>query len=156
LTGYYLDALAGLYLKSNDLAAAEKFARQALAVYAQGLPERHLYVASTRQLLGEILVRRGDLAAAETELRAAIEINTALAGAGSWRTARSQSTLGWELILRGNAAAGEPMLVAARNRLIATVGPSHAATEWASARLAEYLKTRHRDAEAAQVLASPH
>jgi serine/threonine protein kinase/tetratricopeptide (TPR) repeat protein len=156
LTGYYLDALAGLYLKSNDLSAAEKFARQALAVYAQGLPERHLYVASTRQLLGEILVRRGNLAAAETELRAAIEINTALAGAASWRTARSQSTLGWELILRGNAAEGEPMLVAARNQLIATVGASHAATQWASARLADYLRSRHRDAEAAQVLAGPH
>jgi serine/threonine protein kinase/lipopolysaccharide biosynthesis regulator YciM len=156
LTGYYLDALAGLYLKSNDLSAAEKFARQALAVYAQGLPERHLYVASTRQLLGEILVRRGNLAAAETELRAAIEINTALAGAASWRTARSQSTLGWELILRGNAAEGEPMLVAARNQLIATVGASHAATQWASARLSDYLRSRHRDAEAAQVLAGPH
>ncbi|MGA2189045.1 MAG: serine/threonine-protein kinase [Steroidobacteraceae bacterium] len=155
LTGYYLDALAGLYLKANDLAVAEKFARQALAVYAQGLPARHLYVASTRQLLGEILLGRGDLAGAETELRAALEINTALAGADSWRAARSQATLGWDLILRGNIADGEPMLVAARNRLIATVGPTHAATAWASNRLADYLKAHHRDAEAAQVLASP-
>ena len=156
LTGYYLDSLAGLYLKANDLAAAEKFARQALAVYAQGLPARHLYVASTRQLLGEILVQRGELAAAETELRAAMDINTALAGTDSWRTARTQSTLGWVLILRGKAAEGEPMLVAARSRLIATVGAAHAATQWASARLADYLRTHHRDAEAAQVLASPH
>src|SRR5450755_130421 len=156
LTGYYLDALAGLYLKANDLATAEKFARQALAVYAQGLPARHLYVASTRQLLGEILLQQGELAAAETELRASIDINTALAGADSWRTARAQSTLGWDLILRGKAAEGQPMLVAARNRLIATVGASHAATQWASARLADYLRAHHRDAEAAQVLAGPH
>jgi serine/threonine protein kinase/Tfp pilus assembly protein PilF len=155
LSGYYLDALAGLYLKANDVAAAEKFARQALAVYAQSLPARHLYVASTRQLLGEILLGRGDLAGAETELRAALEINTALAGADSWRAARSQATLGWDLILRGNIADGEPMLVAARNRLIATVGATHAATAWASHRLADYLKAHHRDAEAAQVLASP-
>jgi serine/threonine protein kinase/tetratricopeptide (TPR) repeat protein len=156
LTGYYLDALAGLYLKANDLAAAEKIAHQALAVYAQGLPARHLYVASTRQLLGEILMQRGELAAAETELRAAIDINAALAGTDSWRTARAQSTLGWVLILRGKAAEGEPMLVAARNRLIATVGAAHAAAQWASARLADYLRAHHRDAEAAQVLASPH
>jgi len=100
--------------------------------------------------------QRGELAAAETELRAAIDINTALAGTDSWRTARAQSTLGWVLILRGRAAEGEPMLVAARNRLIATVGAAHAATQWASARLADYLRTHHRDAEAAQVLASPH
>ena len=155
LTGYYLDALAGLYLKAGDYPAAEKYARQALSVYAQGLPARHLYVASTRQLLGEILIQRGDLAGAEIELRAAIELNGALAGADSWRTARSQSTLAWDLILRDRAAEGEPMLVAARNRLLATVGASHAATRWATARLAQYLRERHRDSEAAQVLAGP-
>jgi len=144
LTGYYLDALAGLYLKAGDLAAAEKFARQALVVYAQGLPARHLYVASTRQLLGEIMVKRGELAAAETELRAAIEINTALAGADSWRTARAESTLGWDLILRGKVVEGESMLIAARNRLLATVGASHAATRWASDRLADYQAAHSR------------
>jgi serine/threonine protein kinase/tetratricopeptide (TPR) repeat protein len=156
LTGYYLDSLANLYFKSNDLPAAEKTAHQALDVYARGLPARHLYVASTRELLGEILIRRGELAAAETQIRAAIDINAALTGADSWRTARSQATLGWDLILRDRAQEGEPMLIAARNRLIATVGSAHAATQWASARLAEYLRSRHRDAEAAQVLAMPH
>jgi serine/threonine protein kinase/tetratricopeptide (TPR) repeat protein len=155
MTGYYLDALAGLYFKAKDLPSAEKFARQALAVYALGLPPRHLYVASTRQLLGEILLQKGNAAAAETELRTAIEINSALAGADSWRTARSQSTLGWDLILGGKAAEGEPLLIAARKRLLETVGASNAATQWASARLAEYLRAHHRDAEAAEVLAKP-
>jgi serine/threonine protein kinase/tetratricopeptide (TPR) repeat protein len=154
LTGYYLVSLAGLYSKAGDLAAAEKFARQALSVYAKALPARHLYVASTRQLLGEILIQRGDLAAAEAELRAAIDLNSALSGADSWRTARSQSTLGWDLILRGDAAQGEPMLVAGRQRLIATLGSAHAASQWASTRLAQYLKAHHRDSEAAQVLAT--
>ncbi|MDP9014875.1 MAG: tetratricopeptide repeat protein [Pseudomonadota bacterium] len=156
LTGYYLDSLASLYSKVNDLPAAEKYARQALAVYALALPARHLYVASTRQLLGEILMLRGSLAAAETELRAAVDINSALAGPDSWRTARAQATLGWNLILRDKTAEGEPLLVASRNRLLATVGSSHAATRWATARLGEYLRSHHRDAEAAEVLASPH
>jgi hypothetical protein len=53
------------------------------------------------------------------------------------------------LILRDNAAEGEPMLVAARNRLLATVGGKHAATQWASSHLADYLRAHHRDAEAA-------
>ncbi len=155
LTGYYLDSLASLYSKANDLPAAENYARKALAVYAQALPPRHLYVASTRQLLGEILMQRGSFAAAETELRAAVDINTTLAGADSWRTARAQASLAWDLILREKAVDGEPLLVASRNRLLATVGASHPATEWATARLGEYLTARHRDAEAAEVLAKP-
>jgi serine/threonine protein kinase/Tfp pilus assembly protein PilF len=154
LTGYYLDNLAGLYLEAGDLPAAERYARQALEVYARALPARHLYVASTRRLLGEILLQRGASAAAETELRAALDIDTALDGADSWRTARTQASLGWALILRDDAAEGEPMLVAARNRLLATVGMTHPATQWASTRLAEYLRSHHRDAEAAQILAT--
>jgi serine/threonine protein kinase/tetratricopeptide (TPR) repeat protein len=153
-TGYYLDNLASLYLKANDLSAAERYAREALAVYARTLPLRHLYVSSTRRLLGEILLQRGSLPAAETELRAAVDIDTALAGADSWRAARSEATLGWALILRDKAEEGEPMLVAARTRLMAAVGTGHPATQWASTRLAEYLRAHHRDAEAAVVLAS--
>jgi len=153
LTGYYLEALANLYSKSNDLAAAETSARQALDVYAKSLPPQHLYVASARQTLGEVLLRRGSLAAAESELRSALDINTSLAGADSWRTARSAASLGWTLIKRDRPAEGEPMLVAARRRLLATVGAHHPATQQASARLVEYYRARHRDAEAAQVLA---
>jgi serine/threonine protein kinase/tetratricopeptide (TPR) repeat protein len=156
LTGYFLNDLAALYLKSGDLAAAERYARQALAVYAVALPPHHLYVSSTRRLLGEILVQRGSLPAAEAELRMAVDIDTEVAGADNWRTALAQSTLGWALIMRDKASEGEPILVASRNRLIATVGPMHAATQWATARLGEYLQARHRDAEAAQVLLSPH
>lgn len=155
LTGYYLDNLAGMYLAANDLPAAERYARAALAVYAQTLPTRHLYVSSTRRLLGEILLRRGALGAAETELRAAVDIDTSLAGADSWRTARSQATLGWALILLDRAGEGESLLVAARNRLIAAVGAANPATHWASARLIEYLRAHHRDAEAA-VLEGEH
>jgi serine/threonine-protein kinase len=148
LTGYYLDSLANLDLRANDLAAAEKHARQALDVYAQSLPPQHLYVASTRQLLGDVLARRGGFAAAAAEHRAALEVNTTLAGADSWRTARSQASLGWDLILEGNAADGEPLLRAGRERLLTTLGEKHAATRWASARLEEYLRAHHRDAEA--------
>lgn len=153
LTGYYLDGLANLYAKANDLPEAESHARQALAVYAQSLPTRHLYVASTRQLLGEILLKRGSVTAAESELRAALDINGALAGADNWRTSRSRASLGWALIMRDDAADGEPMLVAARNSLLATVGASHPATQWATARLVEYLRARRREGEAAQILA---
>jgi tetratricopeptide (TPR) repeat protein len=156
LNGYYLDALANLYLKANDLPTAEADARQALAIYAQALPARHLYVATTRQLLGEVLMRRGSLAAAETELNTAMDINAALAGPDSWRAARSQASLGWLLIARDKAVEGEPMLVAARSRLLTTVGPNHPATQQATARLVEYYRTRHRDVEAARVLAEPN
>jgi len=155
MTGYYIDSLASLYMKAADLPDAETSARQALAVYAQSLPPQHLYVASTRQLLGEILLRRGSMADAETQLRSSVEINTVLAGADSWRTARSAASLAWALLKSNRAAEGEPMLVAARVRLLATVGPHNPATMEATARLADYYRSRHRDAEAAQVLAVP-
>jgi serine/threonine protein kinase/tetratricopeptide (TPR) repeat protein len=153
LTGYYLSDLASLYQTANDLPDAETTAREALDVYARSLPSRHLYIASTRQLLGEVLLQRHSVTAAEVELRTALDINTSLAGAENWRTARTQAGLAWALILRNDDAEGEPMLVAARTRLIATVGRAHPATQWASARLVEYLRAHHRDAEAAQLLA---
>jgi serine/threonine protein kinase/tetratricopeptide (TPR) repeat protein len=156
MVGYYLDALSNLYLKANDLANAEADARQALVIYDQALPARHLYVASTHQLLGEVLLRRGSLHEAETELRLALDMNTGLAGADSWRAARSEASLGWLLIARDKAAEGEPMLIEARSKLLATVGPQHPETLRATARLAEYYRAHHRDAEAVRVLAAPN
>ena len=153
MTGYYLADLADWYLKADQLPAAEDAARQSLAVYAQSLPAQHLYVGSIKQTLGEILLRRGSLAAAESELRSSLEINTTLAGVDSWRAARSAASLGWVLIKREKYSEGEPMLIAARSRLLASVGAHHPATQEATDRLAEYYRSRHRDAEAMQVLA---
>lgn len=155
LSGYYLDALANLFLKANDLPTAEADARRALAVYASSLPARHLYVASSHQVLGEVLLRRESLAAAEAELREALDMTAGLAGAESWRAARSEASLGWVLIQRDKAVEGEPMLLAARSKLLASVGPQHPATRQASARLVEYYRAHHRDADAARVLAAP-
>jgi tetratricopeptide (TPR) repeat protein len=153
LTGYYLDFLANIELQSGDLAAAETSARGALAVYARTLPAQHLYVASTHQLLGEILLRRGALAAAEAELRSAVDTSSALAGAGSWYAARAQASLGWTLITRGDAVEGEPMLVEARATLLAAVGSHHDASRLATERLIQYYRSRHRDGDAARLLA---
>jgi len=57
------------------------------------------------------------------------------------------------LIKRDKASEGEPMLIAARATLLAAVGAHHPATQEATARLVDYYRSRHRDAEAAQVLA---
>jgi eukaryotic-like serine/threonine-protein kinase len=152
MTGYYLDALASLYLKANQLGAAEEVSRRSLEVFAHSLPPQHLYVAGGRWTLGEILLRRGSPGDAETEFRASADINAALAGADSWRTARSTASLGWALIKDGRPAEGEPMLVAARARLLATVGARDVATQEATARLVDYYHSRHRDAEAEQLL----
>lgn len=152
-TGYYLEELAGCQMKAGDLATAESTARRAQAIFEAALPAKHLYIASAHQTLGEILLRRGSLEAAEAEFRAAVQINSGLAGENSWRTARSEASLGWTLIERDRASEGERMLVDALKRLQASVGPQHPATRDASARLAQYLRVHHRDAEAAQVLA---
>jgi tetratricopeptide (TPR) repeat protein len=151
LTGYYLDSLGSLYLQSGNLPAAENSTRRALMVYSHALPARHLYVASARLLLGEILLRRGLPAAAETELRAAAELCGALAGANNWRTARANAALGWILIQRGNSGEGEPLLAAAREQLLSSLGAGHPATQLASTRLADYYRSRHRDADALRV-----
>jgi hypothetical protein len=63
--------------------------------------------------------------------------------------------LGWVLIQRDKAAEGEPMLVAARSKLMATVGPQHRVTQQATARLLDYYRAHHRDADASRVLAAP-
>jgi len=101
-------------------------------------------------------VLRGALPAADVELRAALAIDNALVGPDDWHTARAQASLAWSLIMRGDVAQGEPMLIAARNRLVATLGATAPETAWVSARLADYLRAHHRDAEAATVLASTH
>ncbi|HWX81097.1 MAG TPA: serine/threonine-protein kinase [Steroidobacteraceae bacterium] len=154
LTGYYLDSLADLYLKDNKLDAAETYARQALAVYAQALPAQHLFVAGTRQLLGEVLLRRGQLTQAEAEVRAALDIDTALAGPGNWRTARAEATLGWILISEDRAAEGEPLLHAAQIKLLKMLGVQHPEVVQATSRLSDYYHAHHRDADAAQLLAT--
>src|ERR1700735_961181 len=82
--GYFMDAVAKLYLDAGNLDAAENTARQVLKIYDQTRPPRHVYVAATRQLLGEVLLRRGKLTEAETELRAAMEIDLASAGPDDW------------------------------------------------------------------------
>ncbi|HEX3846245.1 MAG TPA: tetratricopeptide repeat protein [Steroidobacteraceae bacterium] len=152
---YYLDALANMYLKKGDLATAEADARESLSIYARSsLPPHHLYVASTHQVLGEILLARDQPAAAETEFRTAYDINAELAPQ-SWWTARSQASLGWTLIQRGDAEQGEPLLVAARTKLLAEVGTRHPAAKQATARLVDYYRSRHRDADAARILAAP-
>jgi hypothetical protein len=81
-----------------------------------------LYVATTHQLLGEVLLRRGSLTDAESELRIALDMNSSLAGAHSWRAARSEASLGWLLITRDRAVEGEPMLLAARSLLLGCSG----------------------------------
>ena len=63
------------------------------------------------------------------------------------------ASLGWALIKHDRAAEGEAMLTAARAKLLATAGARDPATQEASARLVEYYRSRHRDADAAQVLA---
>jgi len=88
----------------------------------------------------------------QAEFRASADINAALTGPDSWRTARSSASLGWALIKDDKVAEGEPILVAARARLLATVGPHDAATQEATARLFDYYRSRHRDAEADQLL----
>jgi tetratricopeptide (TPR) repeat protein len=150
--GYFLDAVAKLYLDAGDLENTEATARQVLAIYEKSLPPRHLYVAATRQLLGEALLRRGQLQEAEKELRAALDIDLSLAGQKDWRAARAEASLGWLLIQENNAAEGEPMLATARSKLLASIGPHHPEVMLATKRLADYYRFHHRDADAARVL----
>ncbi len=154
MTGYYLDAVADLDLKNNKLDDAETHARQALAIYAQSLPARHLFVAATRQLLGEVLLRRGQLAPAEAEVRAALDVDLALAGPGNWRTARTEASLGWILIAQDKASEGEHLLLEAQKKLLAMLGPQHPETVQATSRLIDYYHAHHRDADAAQLHAA--
>jgi serine/threonine protein kinase len=153
LVGYYMDAVAKLYLDADDLGAAESTARKVLAIYEKSLPARHIFVAATRHLLGEVLLRRGQFTDADRELRAALDIGLASGGPGDWRSARTEASLGWLLIAENNAAEGEPMLIAAQSKLLKSLGPLHPEVALASQRLAQYYRSHHRDADASRVLA---
>ncbi len=153
MTGYYIDQLASLYLQAGNLAAAENAARKALGIYAQaGLPARHLYVASSKQVLGEVLLRQGHAEQAQSEEREALEIDAALTGSDNWRSLRTAASLGWVLIHAGKADEGEPILVAAQKKLVATLGAKHPESQLATSRLMDYYRERHRDAAADQLL----
>jgi eukaryotic-like serine/threonine-protein kinase len=152
LVGYFLDALANLYLLDDNLTAAESNARRALLVYELSLPARHLYVAATRHLIGEVLMRSGQFTLAETELRSALDLDLSLAGAGNWRTARTEASLGWLLIQENKTDEGERKLAAAQKQLYTTLGRQHPEVMLATARLSEYYRAHHRDAEAVKIL----
>jgi hypothetical protein len=140
-------------LKINDLRNAEEASKKSLEVFSHALAsQQHLYVASARWTLGEILLRRGLPSDAAGQLRTSVDINAALSGGDSWRTARSNASLGWALIKEGKPAEGEPMLAAARARLVATLGVHDTATQEATARLVDYYRSQNRESEAEQIL----
>ena len=100
MTGYYLDGSLTFPQGQQPRRRRETAHGKAWRCTPSHCPRSIYIVASARQTLGEVLLRRGSLAAAESELRAALDINTALAGADGWRTARSAASLGWTLIRR--------------------------------------------------------
>ena len=125
MTGYYLDALANLYLEGQRSADRRSRRPPSAGRLRAGAARRGICMSPPpARLLGEVLLRRGCLAAAEAELRTALDMNVGLAGADSWRTARSEASLGWALIKRDKAAEGEPMLVAARSQTAGDGGPA--------------------------------
>jgi serine/threonine protein kinase/tetratricopeptide (TPR) repeat protein len=152
MRGYFLDSLARLKLLANDVNGAQADALEALHIYDTALAKRHLYVASARYVLGEVLMRKRLLTEAEAQLRTAVDIDAALAGADNWQTARSQASLAWILMQDGKDAEGEPMLVAAQSRLQSTLGAQHPDTQQATSRLVQYYQEHHRDADATHVL----
>jgi serine/threonine protein kinase/tetratricopeptide (TPR) repeat protein len=154
ITGWYLEGLALLYLKSDNIAAAEPKLREAMAIYAEALPARNLYVAAAHGELGEIYLRKGETSSAESEMRTALDMTRALVGEENWRAARAQSGLGWVLIARGKFAEGEALLTAGQAALLANLGPHDEATQYATERLAAYYRAHHRDDEADKTLAS--
>jgi tetratricopeptide (TPR) repeat protein len=150
-TGYYYDGLANLYLQAGNLSEAEANERRALAVYAVALPARHLYVASGQQLLGEVHLRRGAFVEAERELRSAYDLEISLSAA-DWQIARTNASLAWLAISRDDAAEGEPRLTEALAKLQAQLGPRDPETVLTTTRLAQYLSSHHREAEAEKLL----
>ncbi len=155
MRAFYLDSLAYVKLLNNDVAGAQADVQLALEVFARGsLPARHLYVASSRLLLGEIYLRRGLLTEAEREMRTALDVDVSLVGADNWRSARTAASLGWVLIKSGRDGEGEPMLAAAQHKLATTLGPGNPDTQSATTHLAQYYRDHHRDADASRVLAA--
>lgn len=154
MLGYFLDAQAAIKLQAGNIAGADADVHHALDIYKDQLPPRHLYVASSEQLLGEIDLRREQLSAAEVELRKAQDISSELAGADNWRTARCAARLGWVLIREGKDAEGEPLMSQAVLRLINTLGSHHPDTTIATERLLQYYHEHHRDLDATRILAA--
>jgi len=108
--GYLLDSIANLYFRMGNFPEAEREVRAALDIYRTTLAAHHMYIGSSQELLGEILLARGEPAAAEKALRQAISIWQANQGA-EWRHGRAQSTLGVIVHRLGRVTEAESLLV---------------------------------------------
>jgi serine/threonine protein kinase len=139
--GYLIDSIANLYYKMGNLADAEREVRAALEIYATTLASDHMYVASSKELLGEILFARGDAEGAESALRQAIPIWQAKDVTQS-RRARAQSTLAAVLHERGHLAEAESLLVESVQILSAQRGDRDELTMKARERLQAVLKAQ--------------
>jgi len=151
--GYYEDSLAFLKFKVGRNEEAETHVRAALSIYSQTLPANHLYIASSQYLLGELLLARGDAAGAAEALRVSITICNESPDAGKWRAARSQSALGEALSRLGQDGEAERLLVESHRALLQDRKADDEYTKSARERLLGFLRARHRERDAARLLA---
>ena len=112
-----LNALGQVLVEKGALAEAEPLLRRAYAIRLEGLPVRHLDIASTQANLGLCLIRQGRYAEGETLLREALSIRDEKLPPGQWVRAETRSLLGEALAGQRKFDEAEPLLLPAFDAL---------------------------------------
>jgi tetratricopeptide (TPR) repeat protein len=106
-----------LLLVGRNAEAADR-ARDVLALRGRSLPETHMAVSTSMQVLGRALSRLDSLDAAEYWLRESLALRTASLPAGHWILASSRSALAEHLTRARRFTEAEGLLLAAERDLV--------------------------------------
>jgi tetratricopeptide (TPR) repeat protein len=114
---------------------AEVWARRALGIQRDKLPEGHGEQAVGLTWLGFVLLQQGELAEARPLLERALEIRRATAPTQDWRTHAAAGFLGEVLLRQGETERGLALLRQAVDALTAQFGAANVRTQEARRRL---------------------
>ncbi len=150
--GYALSGLVQTCERQGDVAGAEDFARQALALRRTQHGEEHTVVAERLHALAEVLRKRGDLVGAENAFRECLAIRVKLLGDFHPSTIGTQNALAGVLTARGDTQGLEDALrqVLAGQRERKSSDP--AKLEAALSKLAFLLRSQRKFDEAEPLL----
>lgn len=143
-----LAVMGGYHSGRGDLAAAEPFFKQALAMRTGTLGPEHPLTLDTLDYLAKVTLELGQLEEAERMFRRVFEAKGRLFGSVSPDTAFAQSALGEVLYKLERHAEAEAMIRAALEVQTAQLGGDNPETAMSRWHLSEALRRQGRDAEA--------
>jgi len=131
---------AYLLYGGGDFAGALQHVNEVLAMRGSVLPQDHILVNSSLQLVGLCLMKQQDAPVAERFLRDCLELRQRTLPKGHWLTASAKSILGECLAVLGEQPEARTCLISGYEELKKVLGADHEQTRKARRRLDEYCR----------------